>query len=187
MRRGAFTLIEVMAVVVVMGLLACATAWTMAGTARRGNRDLARSRLVFADRLARVAGSRTGQRSTLDIDLDKQTITRTLTDTDGREVDRQTVTLPEGQRVERVLTVEQPDESWVFADDGVVHADESGVVEIVYSRHGRSPSYAVLLSTGDEKQWVVFSGLTGQTDTQTDDKTVKNIFSLLATGRADAD
>mgnify|MGYP001481678455 CR=1 FL=1 len=58
MRRGAFTLVEMLAVMAVIGLLAGAVTWLSAGQVGRADGREAVSRIIHADRMARIEALR---------------------------------------------------------------------------------------------------------------------------------
>jgi prepilin-type N-terminal cleavage/methylation domain-containing protein len=183
MRRGGFTLIEVIAVVVLLGVLAGSALWRMTEQVQRGSRAGATGQISYADRMARLASSRLGRRSILRFDLDQQQITRY----DGPEARRKVnvgrgVTMPVRFGIDRIVRVAESSPS----PAGRLDVRKSGVVDIEFGPSGRSQSYALRLGTGEEFFWIVFSGLTGQLTTLDDEKEIDNLFALLATGRPDA-
>ncbi|MFA7236019.1 MAG: type II secretion system protein [Phycisphaeraceae bacterium] len=173
-RRG-LTLIEVMAVVALMGLAAGATAWSMAGDVSRNNRQATITRIEYADRMARIAADRMGQRCVLRFDIDAQQLRRVMTDAAGDEQASHTLALPRECRLDRV----------VRSGDSC----DSGQTEIAYSTGGRSASYAARLTFERDKEsvWLVFAGLTGQVVIVHDEQEAEKLFENLATGWTDAD
>ncbi len=183
MRRGGFTLIEVMAVVMLLGLLAGATIWLMTRQARQSQQDLAVIRITGADRDARLAARRTRPQCLLRFDLDRQEIYRLRRDPAGRETRTHRVSFPAGFRVARVLIAEA---ETAGPSTSFRRGESTGLVEIPFSPAGRSPTYAVALESEHNRTWLIVSGLTGQTSLEENDKTVENLFATLATGRPDA-
>lgn len=176
-RHSGFTLIEVLAVLVVLGLLAGATAWSLADTADRATAEEVFGRIAHADRLARIAAERTGQNCVLRYDLDAQQMRRVLTDADGTQEAGHVVGLPKGLAIDRIV-VHQLDR---------VTSHERGDVTVAYSARGRSISYAVRVAHDGTHTWLIFAGLTGQMTVTDHEREVDNLFALLAGGRPDAD
>ncbi len=198
--RRAFTFIEVMAVVLLMGLLAAATAWSMAGQVKQGSRQGAVQQVVQAERSARLAALRTGQVTVLRIDLDRGELRR-MTVVEGElKAGGHAVRLTGGRGV-RLDKVILPGESqWLEEETGKrrIKAVRSGVVEVRYSTQGRSETFAVRVGwVGDEKKeeagegaevfrgdgvWVVFVGVTGQVILIHDEQEVQNLLEWVETG-----
>jgi type II secretory pathway pseudopilin PulG len=60
---------------------------------------------------------------------------------------------------------------------------EGATADIVFSRLGLSPSYAVLLEgPGGRRQWMLFAGLTGQMVEASDETEITNIFAAAGAG-----
>jgi len=193
MHRRGFTLLEVMAVVVLLGLMAAATAWSLADQARSSSRGQVVAQLANADAMARRAAARTRLPCVLKYDLEHQRVWRALIDATREEVSH-SLELPTGFRIERMVL--QAPSAQVTADISQM-PQEAGVVP--YSTRGRSPTYAVHLTfpgpsvAGDGGQalegssvWLVFSGLTGQMTLVNDDNELNKLLETLATG-PDAD
>ena len=140
MRRNGFTLIEMMAVVTLLGLLAAVTVWSLGDDVRRSSRRRVVAAVGHADRLARLAGRRFGKQCVLRIDLDNQQIGRLLPGEQGDTAAGHTLRLPPDYRIGRVMiarTVAGIDDSglaWTAVD--------SGSADIVCSTAGRSVSAA---------------------------------------------
>ncbi len=200
--RSAFTFIEVMAVVLLMGLLAAATAWSMAGQVRQGSRQGAVQQVVQAERLTRLAAQRAGQATVLRIDLNRGELRRMTHGRDGAEAGGHTVRLAmnRGLRIEKVIL---PGESlWLEDEAGSrrINTVRSGVVDVRYSTQGRSETFAVRLgwvvdqTNKDEAKgvnefrgdgvWLIFAGLTGQVTLIHDEQEVQNLFEWLEAGGA---
>jgi prepilin-type N-terminal cleavage/methylation domain-containing protein len=192
MRRDGFTLIEIVAVVVLLGLLAGAAGWLMLNDARQSSEIEARNRIVHADRMARLAARRLGSECVLRYDLERDRLRRYVPAQGEHGNADFKVQLPRGCRIDRIVLPQR------FIGRKFVGANVvSGSVEIPYSTTGRSMSYAVRLATtgrvaedargreAGEQVWLVFSGLTGQMTIHHDEQEINNLFAMLA--RTDAD
>lgn len=185
MTRKGFTLIEVMAVVVLLGLLAGGVMLSLAGDTHRARRADVIDRLTHEDELARLAACRSGSPAILRLDLKAQRLWR---------VDM----LPQEQRLShswqipasfRVQQVLRPASS-AGADAAVMQID-SGIAELPFNSAGCGSSYALHLvpreAAADEKEtWLVFAGLTGQCIVMNHESEVRDIFAQLGAPRPDA-
>jgi len=201
-RRRGFTLIEVMAVVALLGLLAGATVWSITSDADRATQSDATSRLTHVDAMARLAARRFAG-TTLHIDLAKQAvwyaplgIAPDAADADPRS---QSTTMPGRHRIARVWLVELPKSSGTVRAAPRVEQIDSGQVAISVSANGHSTTYALEVvgpsPAGSQANtnnadyttvWLLFAGLSGQATTHHDEKTIQDIFARLAGTRADA-
>lgn len=193
MRRGAFTLIEVMVVVALLGLLTGATAWSLAEDARRGFRVNTAGQIIHADRMARLAAQRLGKACVLKFDLESQRIQRVVGDEGYGDGASPALLIPARCRIDRVLIPQAPGSLEGASGETVGVAADSGVLEVAYSTGGRSVSYALRLvfeegEIGHESEgdgWLIFSGLTGQVTLSNEDE-IGNVFTMLAAGWPDA-
>jgi prepilin-type N-terminal cleavage/methylation domain-containing protein len=178
MRRSAFTLLEVMAVVALLGLLAGAVAWSLAGAARRGARADAVGQIAHADRRARLAARRLGKPCVLRFDLKHQRVRRLDEGQGGRREEAHALRLSKGYRIDRIVIPSRSGTKTVAC----------GLLDVAYAPGGRSISYAVRLVRVDsaEAVWLVLCGLTGQVVRHHDESEVYNLFAALAEGRPDA-
>lgn len=195
-----FTLIEVMAVVALIGLLAAATAWSLADDAQRARHDDVIDRLTHTDELARAAARRMGPR-TLHFDLERQRVwVQGPADSSGRPRSTHALTMPSGFRIEQVL--------WLDPDMGSVNqkgqretiVESAGEVQVPISPEGISHTYAIKLNGPEpagqrlskneqtkQDTWLLFSGLTGQITSDLDEYEIETLMSMLANARPDAD
>lgn len=198
MRRG-FTLIEIMAVVVLMGLLAGGVAWSLAGESQRMTRGEVVSKLSNADATARLAAKRLGP-ATLRIDLDTQqvwVVTREAGSAEPRP--GHSMMLPPGYRIDEVSWVD-PVES--TGDRGVMRRQDvvSGRVDLPVSSGGLGRTYVLklvgpgtdpetgeLIEDSEQATWLLVSGLTGQVTVEDEPETIDNLLALLAGAWPDAD
>ena len=203
MPHRAFTLIELMAVIVLLGLLAGAAAWSLAGGARRAGAADTVERIGRADQAARLAARRTPGRSALRIDLDDQTLTRVTADDRGRTIEEShPITPPAGFRIDGLLIAGNdpapPSGSrTATARPLTIH---SGSFEIPFSTDSRSPTYALHLtmtdpprpSSGDNRteparRYLLVAGLTGQVTEIHEQETLDILLQAVASRRPDSD
>ncbi len=154
-----FTLIEVMAAIVLMGLLSAAVVVNLAGRARAARAEDVADQLAQYDALARAAARRDGIAGSLTFDFPRGEIRRDRPDAVtlgiGQPVKLARLLLP-GRRV------------------------GTGSATVPISLDGRSPSYAVLLEgPKGESQWLFFAGLTGTTIRPETDRDVQALFDKL--------
>ena len=148
---AAFTLIELSAVLALMAVIAAVAAVSLAGPRRRAAADGAVGQVTFADAQARQATVAGDQPQVLVIDLAVGRLSRSVNDGPPTTL----ADLPGDVRVQRVR----------LGSDVV----DFGQVRVPVSAAGRSPSYAVGLSTPAGPRWLVVAGLTGQVTAVTDD------------------
>lgn len=190
---SAFTLIEVMAVVLLLGLLAGATAWSLTGQARRATLAELTDRIAHADAMARLSARRLGEPTALRIDLDRQRLTWSSRGGVGARTAGRTVQLPSQIRFHRVRVAESA-ASLPGRESGLRGGDyQQGTAELPVSISGQSVTYALLLrqappiDDGPREVWLVVAGLSGQTLEIYETRTIDKLWQLLATGRVDAD
>jgi prepilin-type N-terminal cleavage/methylation domain-containing protein len=198
--RSAFTLIEVMLVIVLLGLLAGATVFSLTETARRSSRADAIDQIRHADRMARAAARRIGEKYMLRFDLDEQRLWRVVQHRGDAEQASHRTDLPTRYRVDRMVVPSTPDSSGLLSAEVSAETHESGSVDIPYSTAGRSVSYAVRLEPRHASQqedesekkktgscWLVFAGLTGQMTVYHEKEAIDNLFSQRAIDGSDTD
>lgn len=174
--RRAFTLLEMMAVVTLLGLLAGATAWSLAADARKSSRAKCVADIAHADRMARLAAQQGGQACRLQMDLTRQRICRLIGPAENAQP-AHAMAAPKGCRIDRVVTA-----------SGAA-GDELDAPTIAFSSGGRSDSYAVHVvfeeplageSAADglgQSVWIVFAGLTGQATLVNDEDELNKLFA----------
>lgn len=164
-RANAFTLIEAVVVLTLMGLLAAAVTVSLAGAARAARVEDVIDAYAAFDRTTREAARRFGRTPALRFDLNRGTVTR-------RDAERSETRLAlRGDfRVARVMTAERD--------------SRSGEVEVPVTARGYTPSYAVLVVGPTSQRWVVFAGLTGQSTVLADERDVQDILSTTSNSSA---
>ncbi len=181
MQRRAFTLVEVMVVVLLMGLLAGAVALSLGGDVADSVRGNVVGRIAETDHLARLAARRMGGRTELQIDLDEQLLRYVSRVGEADEHGSHAVRLADAHVVDRVLMG--------GSSTSAIREIEKGTVHIAMSENGHSASYALRVSTRSDghRTWLVFAGLTGQVTVLEDEEDAYELFETLSTGRIDAD
>ncbi len=170
MARGprAFSLVEIMAVLMVMAVVAGAVTLRLEGPLKRASmRELVDSVAGF-DRLTRVWARQQGRPVTIVIDMAGGELSRVALDNrDGTTAVGSALVLPERFRVTEVRTA--------------LGRNQGGRMEIPCSRRGLSASYALCLQDDrGTRQWILFAGLTGQMIQVDDERQVQTIFESLA-------
>ncbi|MEI7835332.1 MAG: prepilin-type N-terminal cleavage/methylation domain-containing protein [Planctomycetota bacterium] len=176
-RPRAFTLLEVMAVVTLLALLAGATAWSLADDARRSSRAKVVADVAHVDRMARLAAQRCGEPCRLQFDLIHQQVCRFIGS--GERVESaHSMTLPRNCRIDKVATP-------ASGPSG----ERGDTIAIAFSSGGRGDSYAVRVvfengaadkGAGEglpRSVWIVFAGLTGQMTVVTNDDELDKLFA----------
>lgn len=185
--RRAFTLIELLAVVVLLGLLAGATAWSMTGELRRANQEDVVGELRYLDQSARLGAIRRGHRCALIFDFGQQQVRRIIDPGGNDEEIAGRYAIPQGLEIDRLLVAELVDGRGERDQRTEPRTVSGGTATIAFGQGGRGTSYAARLSNKDGSTWLVFAGLTGQMTRVNDGGTVDKLFSTLRRGGADAD
>ena len=162
--RAAFTLVEVVAVLVLLALLGVAGAVSLRSALQDAAVADAAAELRRQDQLLRDYAVRTGRLAQLELDGSRRRVGC---------VDAAT-----GQAVGRSWEMPRGlDVRWVVASTRGVPGD---VTSIECSTRGQTPSYAVRLEGPGPKrqQWLV-AGLTGQINVLRDEADATEIFALL--------
>jgi prepilin-type N-terminal cleavage/methylation domain-containing protein len=161
----AFTLIEVMVCIVI----AAALATIATASLRAGRRDATLRSAVLElqsqDRLMREHARQSGRPVELRFDLATGGMARREIDRDGGRVDVPVAVFggdDGAARVEAIIT-----------SDGRAGGE---TVRIGCSVSGRTPSYAALIACREQRQWILFVGLTGHSRIVQDEAELQDIF-----------
>ena len=139
--RG-FTLVEVIAVLVLVSLMAGTVTLSLRGNIANSRAELAVEKLQLVDRQLRDSALRSGRASSLRFDLSRGKLTRSV-------------------REQRESLIESDIPALRFRTNEI-DAD-GGQVAVQFLPDGTSPTYAVCLRQKESaKKWIVFAGLTGQ-------------------------
>lgn len=168
-RAAAFTLIELLAALLLAALLAGGISFSLRATLRDAHAQDAAGRLTAFDALARENARRLNRPSELRIDPRSGRIMRRERSSDaGDSVAEAVWDVPAGVSIEQVATV-----------DGRTFGGEA--VAVACSARGQTASYAVLLrGPGARRRWVLFAGLSGDARILLDDRDVQDTFEMLA-------
>lgn len=171
----AFTLIEVMVVLVLAAVLTTAVAVALTSPARAAQAKDAAERVEAFDRLVREHAKTAGAPQAIVFDLNRGTVRRgeTATDETGAQEPGPVLQLPGQFRIERLLLPNGP----------VL----SGEVRVPVSARGQTPSYALLLTERRQQKghWLAFAGLTGQMTEVRDAAEAEQLFAALGGGLRD--
>jgi prepilin-type N-terminal cleavage/methylation domain-containing protein len=181
----AFTLIELVATLLLAALLATAVAVSLKGIGKEAQFDETVSRIRSFDDASRRQAKASGRPLRIQIDLDRGRISCLEEGQNGNgpvvndrsESNRTALDLPPGPSGVKIERLERADDS-----------APGGEVEIPCSARGHTPTYALLLTGQGRRQWLLFAGLTGQVRIIADERELQDTFRLLgATGGHDAD
>jgi prepilin-type N-terminal cleavage/methylation domain-containing protein len=162
----AFTLVEVVAVLLIIGLLAGLSVVGLRARSQAATLEALTAELCDFDRAARLRAERSAQPMELEIDAQRVS----LRSADGRQMLRPPLDLPGGFAIESC---------WMGGSDGT---DREMTVAI--GPQGRSSSYGFCVARSDgKKRWIVVSGLSGQAQIAESDEQSKVIMALLAQKR----
>jgi prepilin-type N-terminal cleavage/methylation domain-containing protein len=167
--RG-FTLIEVMAAVIVMGLLTGMVVLAFAGPVNRARMVEAVEQVTYLDSSSRQYARRTGRAVEIRMDLGEGVLERRA----GSLGVVFRTSVPAPVRIEAVRTAN-------------ARREESGEIVVPVSGLGVSRTYAVKLVGPEGQRWVVVAGLSGEVRVLTDDAQVDSIFAAVSAARRDAD
>ena len=170
MKRPAFTLLEMLIVVVVMALIATSASLGFKKPLQRAAQSDAIAELKHVDRAARQAAVQLDRPMQLRFDLEKQAVSRIENDASTA-----TMHLPHGIRIAELRTAD--------------HRIQDFEHQIAISKSGISMTYAVHLTGTDFDQWILFAGLTGEYMSGINENDMDNIFATLSrqsTQRTDA-
>lgn len=162
MRRTEFTMVELMAVVLILGILAASVALRIHGPLRNARmRDVADAVARF-DQATRLAARRQGRPMRIVMDLGDRSLQRAQAD--GRASGALPLRLGGEYRPQALLIDGQ------FVGTGRHY--------VLCSAMGLTPSYALLLDGAGRRRWVVVAGLTGQIFEVESEQQAKHILSV---------
>lgn len=163
MNRRAFTMIELTVVLLILAITAGAVTLRIRRPLQTAKaRDLAGAIGQF-DRVTRVAAQQQDRPLAIRIDPFEGVLTRT--DHAGRRIETLPLRLPNGFKIKE-LRIQQ-------------RTSTAQKRSIPISRHGLSPSYAMLIEGNGQSQWIAFAGLTGASFQPETDAQAKDIFAEI--------
>jgi prepilin-type N-terminal cleavage/methylation domain-containing protein len=171
--RRAFTLVETMVAVIILGLLAGAVTWSFRAPLRRARMAEAIEQVKYIDASSRAFARRFGRNVEVVYDVSEGTMERR--ESARADASFRTV-IASPFRIEAVRTRGR--------------TEEYGEAAIAVSPLGVSQTYAVKLAGPEAQRWVVVTGLGGEILTLADDAQVEAIFAKVAQpprGGRDAD
>jgi len=168
-RANGFTLVEMMVCLVIAATLAALAVHRLRPARGRLSLRAALVKLESQDHLMRNRAKQSGRPGQLLFDLEQAEVTRIEANASGLEQSTPVLSSLDGPRVEQVR---------VMGTD----ASSDGRFRITCFGLGRTASYAVLVAAGEQRQWVVVSGLTGQFENIDDESQVRDIFQQANAG-----
>lgn len=168
--RTGFTLIELIAVLVLVGLISATAMLRFSSSTRRATFEWSLDRVVAADQVMRTHATSTGQAGRLRFEIGRGRLERIV---GPKAVIFSVVDLGERQRITRFLAAQR-------------HV-ETGTVEVPYDPEGHSETFALEIEgPADQSAWILFAGLTGQTRRFGDRRDVERILELIRPAGPDA-
>ena len=168
--RTGFTLIELMAVLVLVGLISATAMLRYSSSTRRATFEWSLDRVVVADQVMRTHAMSTGQAGHLRFEIGGRRLERLV---GPKSASVSVVDLGERQGITRFLAAQR-------------HV-ETGTVEVPYDPEGHSETFALEIEgPADQSAWILFAGLTGQTRRFGDRRDVERILELIRPAGPDA-
>lgn len=169
--RRAFTLIEMMAVLVIIALLAMVAGLVLAGPASVARMSDVTDRIEQIDRQARDYAQRFDCPTQLTFNLTAQSIT--IQRTDDQSLVGRTLHVPAKYRIERIRFAGQ--------------SSDAGETLLSCSTHGSTPSYGLVIAGPQQRVCFLVAGLTGRFAELANEQSIDETFKALADAGHDAD
>ena len=170
--RPAFTLIELIAVIVLLGIISTAAALTFRSSLQSASSTDAIGQIKYLDSSARQRARRFNQPVEVVFDVTNSTLSRR--EGSKRNDESFTAALPRGFSIDQINIAG--------------HSTFNGVASVNCSPAGLTPSYAIHLIGPNFDQWLLFAGLSGQMIVIDNEETVLDILaSTRQAARRDAD
>lgn len=165
--RRAFTLLETVATLLLLALLATAMTLSFRAPLNRAKAAHSIEQLRFADTAARALAQKTAKPAELAIDLDNNTLAR------------------RDPRTGEILSLTQIPFPWRIAAFRTSHSNsETGQHTVRFSPRGLTQSYAIKLAGPDDQaRWVFFAGLSPDSRTDLDDSQIASILAAASPRR----
>jgi prepilin-type N-terminal cleavage/methylation domain-containing protein len=169
---SAFTLIESLIAVVLLGIISTAAALTFRSSLQSASSTDAISQIKYLDSSARQRAQRFNQPVDLIFDLTNSTLSRR--EGSKRNDESFTASLPRGFSIDQINISGQ--------------SAFNGQISLTCSAAGLTPSYALHLVGPNFDQWLLFAGLSGQMTVIKDEESVQDILATTRqSARRDAD
>jgi prepilin-type N-terminal cleavage/methylation domain-containing protein len=169
-RRSGFTLIELMAVLVLVGLVSATAMLRFGATTHKAQFEWSLERVIATDRLLRTHCVTSDQPGRLEFEIGAGRVKRVF---GAKRTASSAVELGARMRITRFLAA--------------LRHVETGKVEVAYDPYGHSETFAVELEgPGDRSAWILFAGLTGQTRRFEDRRDVERILEAIRPAGPDA-
>ncbi len=165
-----FTLIELMAVVAIIGLVVATAVLKYSGVASAARLEWAIGQLATMDSVLRNHAFQHAQPCRMELDLNTGRVRRLV-----------------GEKSAQLLPLELGGNLQVVRVISEARNVSNGEFIVEYGADGTSETYAVeLRSPGGESLWLFFAGRTGQMTRLEEERDVKPLFETLRKDRADA-
>jgi prepilin-type N-terminal cleavage/methylation domain-containing protein len=163
---SAFTLIESLIAIVLLGIISTAAALTFRSSLQSATTTDALGQIKYLDSSARQRAGRFNQPVELIFDLTNATLSRRE---GGKRNDESfTASLPRGFSIDQINIAGQ--------------STFDGEATLTCSPIGLTPSYAIHLIGPNFDQWLLFAGLSGQMTLIKDEETVQDILASTRQG-----
>lgn len=171
-RCAAFTLIEMLAVMVLIGLVASAAILRFSGVTGPARTEWAVGRLTNIESALRTHAADHSEVASLEVELGSDRLTRSVGEERGTESKSH---LGQNIRIVRFLSGSRE--------------VSSGRVVIDYSALGQSETFALELDQrgSGRSVWLVFAGLTGQVTRFQEERDARQLIRVSGAARPDAD
>ena len=161
-RNAGFTLIELMAVLLLLGLIAAGVSVSLASSHRRAQMSDVVGQVVQYDTLARATAREQGAPMRVRVSLQSSTLSREIVEDARRGERASSLVLPPGYSVGQVRV-------------GTTRTS-FGQTSIAVSSLGQTADYAIRIDGKDQRQWVMFVGLSGQNVLLDSDRDAERLF-----------
>ena len=163
------TLIELLAVLLILALLTTAVSLSLASAQRKAQMRDVIDQITQYDLLARVEARQHGQPLRLAISLLDAKLSRLDAQSGGARENRSSLVLPSGYSIGEIRLPRK--------------RTNYGQASVNISILGQTPDYALLVRGPDEqKQWLFFTGLSGQSTLLSNDREIADTFQALFGG-----
>lgn len=163
---SAFTLIETLVVVVLLGIISTAAALTFRSSLQSAASTDAIEQIKYLDSTSRQRARHFNQPVQIIFDLANSTLSRR--EGGKRNQDSFTASLPRGFSIDQINIAGQ--------------STFNGEISLTSSPAGFTPSYAAHLIGPNFDQWLLFAGLSGQLTLINDEQTVQDILAPTRQG-----